>query len=127
MQGTRMFGPAFEESGVHNRVPSLAGCMSPRYPESLVILGHPGKSMNLLVVKKVDQPWPHFLSLYRPYWFSLVNNRLTLLSLHHLNKKKYLKFNVLFKFKKKIKEYKQSHIFYLDQFSLKTIYDLIPR
>lgn len=30
-------------------------------------------------------------------------------------------------FKKKIKEYKQSHIFYLDQFSLKTIYDLIPR
>lgn len=58
--------------------------------------------MNLLVVKKVDQPWPHFLSLYGPYWFSLVNNRLTLLSLHHLNKKKYLKFNVLFKFKKKI-------------------------
>lgn len=99
-----MFGPAFEESGVHNRVPSLAGCMSPRYPESFVILGHPGKSMNLLVVKKVDQPWPHFLSLYGPYWFSLVNNRLTLLSLHHLNKKKYLKFNVLFKFKKKIKE-----------------------
>lgn len=101
-----MFGLVFEEFGVYNRVLFLVGCMFLRYLESFMIFGYLGKFMNFFVVKKVDQLWFYFLLFYGFYWFFLVNNWLILFFLYYFNKKKYLKFNVLFKFKKKIKEYK---------------------